>query len=244
MTRVPAGRRSRRSSRRADPARGGSAAGSSPTCTPATDAIPVSTSSGRTAGTVWRRTSSSRAPRSCGLGLQRDHGGAAVELPQPLLGHPLDQDGVGGEEPLDRGRRAPRSGAPRSICQRLASSRSARDPPGDSTTSTTSRPSGSASASDGVHVGGVDDLGEPDLEVLRLAGRPGRRGAGVGDPGVRVEARGVGHRHPGPEDRPLEGPAEVAVAGEAQPAALGVADPEPLDGRGLLLGLVTHPAQR
>ena len=57
---------------------------------------------------------------------------------------------------------------------------------------------------------------------------------------MRVEAGGVGHRHPGPEDRPLEGPGEVAVAGEPQPAALGVADPQPLDRRGLLLGLFTH----
>src|SRR5690348_16241767 len=91
--------------------------------------------------------------------------------------------------------------------------------------------------------GRVDDVGEPDLEVLRLARRPGRCGAGVGDAGVRVEAGRVRHRHPGPEDRPLEGPAEVAVAGEPEPAALGVADPQPLDGRRLLLRLVTHDAQ-
>ena len=57
---------------------------------------------------------------------------------------------------------------------------------------------------------------------------------------MRVEARGVGHRDPGPDDGALEGPGEVAVAGEAEPAALGVADAEPLDRRGLLLGLVTH----
>ena len=74
-----------------------------------------------------------------------------------------------------------------------------------------------------------------DLEVLGLAGRPGRRGAGVGDPRVRVEARGVRHRDPRAEHRPLEGPAEVPVAGEPQPAALGVADPQPLDGRRVLL---------
>ena len=171
---------------------------------------------------------------------QRDDRGAAVELAQPLLGHPLDQHRLGRRgrsRPRRRGVRGRRRRRPASGC---ASSRSAREPPGDSTTSSTSSPSGSASSSRAWIVGGVDDLGEPDLDVLRLAGRPGRRGAGVRDPRVRVEARRVGHRHPGPEDRPLEGPAEVAVAGEPEPAALGVADPQPLDGRGLLLGLVTH----
>src|SRR5205085_7118157 len=79
---------------------------------------------------------------------------------------------------------------------------------------------------------------------LGLAGRTGRAGAGVGDPGVRVEARGVGHRNPGPGDRALEGSAEVAVAGEAEPPALGVPDPQPLDRWGLLLGLFTHGSGR
>ena len=53
-----------------------------------------------------------------------------------------------------------------------------------------------------------------------------------------VEAGGVRHRDPGPEDRALEGPGEVAVAGEPQAAALGVADPQLLDRRCLLLGLL------
>ena len=57
---------------------------------------------------------------------------------------------------------------------------------------------------------------------------------------MRVEAGGVGHRDAGAEHRPLEGPAEVAVAGEPQPAALGVAHAQPLDRRRLLLGLFTH----
>ena len=57
---------------------------------------------------------------------------------------------------------------------------------------------------------------------------------------MRVEAGGVGHRHPGAHDRPLEGAGEVAVAGEPEPPALGVAHAEPLHRRGLLLGLVTH----
>ena len=77
----------------------------------------------------------------------------------------------------------------------------------------------------------VAALGQPDLEVLRLAGDPGRRRAGVADLGVRREAGRVGHRHRGPAQRPLEGALEVAVAGEPQPAALGVVHPQPLHGR-------------
>ena len=94
----------------------------------------------------------------------------------------------------------------------------------------------------GVGARRVELLGERDLEVLRLARRAGRRGAGVGDARVGVEARGVGHRDPRPEDGALEGPAEVAVAGEPEPPALGVPQPQPLDGRRLLLGLFTHVA--
>ena len=55
--------------------------------------------------------------------------------------------------------------------------------------------------------------------------------------GCGREAGRVRHRHPGPAQRPLEGPAEVAVAGEPGPAALGVLDPEPLHRRRLLLRL-------
>ena len=57
---------------------------------------------------------------------------------------------------------------------------------------------------------------------------------------MRVEPGGVRHRHPRPEDGPLEGPAEVPVAGEPQPASLGVADAQPLHRRGLLLWLFAH----
>ena len=92
----------------------------------------------------------------------------------------------------------------------------------------------------GVHAHGVHHVGQRDLEVLGLAGAPGRRGSRVGDPWVWVEARGVGHRNPRAEHRPLERPAEVPVAGEPQPSSFGVAQAQPLDGRGLLLGLFTH----
>ena len=123
-----------------------------------------------------------------------------------------------------------------------ASSRSARAPPELGTTSRTSRPARQGGVDVGVGAGRVQLLGERDLEVLRLARRPGRRRAGVGDPRVRVEARGVGHRDPGAEHGALEGAAEVTVAGEPEPPALGVPQPQPLDGRRLLLGLFTHVA--
>ena len=241
MTRAPAGRRSRRSSvvegalgeageqrrlarRRGRPPR----------------ASPVSTSSGRTAGYGVPQHQVEPGPVT---------GAAAPRARPPPRGSrtraaPSWSSARTGTASVARNAAtaaaAASGGAVTSISQWLASSRSASDPPGDSTTSSTSRPSGSASSSSGVHGGRVDDLGEADLEVLRLAGRAGRRRAGVGDARVRVEARGVRHRDPGPEHRPLEGPAEVAVAGEPEPAALGVADPQPLDRRGLLLGLFTH----
>ena len=195
------------------------------------------TSSGRTAGTVWCSTRSSELSVGC----QRGDGAPAVELAQPLLGHPLDEHRVGGEEGGRSRRRARRASASVSRRHRLAVSRSASEPPGDSATATTSRPSGITASRASRTAVGVEPLGEPDLEVLRLAGRPGRRGAGVRDARVGVEARGVGHREPGPDQGALEGAREVTVGGEPEPATLGVADPEPLDRRGLLLGLLTHP---
>ena len=53
--------------------------------------------------------------------------------------------------------------------------------------------------------------GEPDLEVLGLAGHAGRRGPDVADLRMRAEAGRVGHRHLGAAQRPLEGPREVTV---------------------------------
>ena len=47
-------------------------------------------------------------------------------------------------------------------------------------------------------------LGQPDLQELRLARRARRGGPGVRDPRVGVEARGVGHRDPGADQRPFE----------------------------------------
>ncbi len=87
---------------------------------------------------------------------------------------------------------------------------------------------------------GVADLGEGDLEVLRLARGPGGRRSGVRDAGVGMEPGGVGHRDAGADDRPLERPREVPMAGEPEPAALGVAHPDALHRRCLLLGLVAH----
>src|SRR5690242_12059884 len=81
----------------------------------------------------------------------------------------------------------------------------------------------------GPHRLRVTALGEPDLQVLRLAGRAGGRGAEVGDLRVRGEAGREGHRELGAAQRPLDRASEVAVRGEAQPAALGVADAQPLD---------------
>ena len=215
--------------------------GASPGSSPVTAARPDSTSSGRTAGTACRSTRSSDAasPARVEHGEGHDGGARQSNSRSPFFVIRSTSTSSVARKRRDGGRGVV-AGRSTSTRQWLASSRSASEPPGDSTTSSTSRPSGSASSSAACDVRGVDDLGEADLEVLRLAGRPGRRRAGVRDPRVRVEARGVRHRHPGPEDRPLEGPAEVAVAGEPEPAALGVADPESLDGRGLLLGLLTH----
>ena len=241
MTRCAAGRRSRRSRRRADPARGGSAAGSPP---PA----PRPPTRSRRA----RRRAGRRAP--CAAGSAR--GG------RPARAGPASSAITAARQSNSR--------RPFFVIRSTRTVSVARNRSTAATSSADGRPEvdlpaarlepvgqgasgrlhdlddveavGQRLRERGVHAGGVDDLGEPDLEVLRLAGRPGRGGPGVGDAGVRVEARGVGHRHPGAEDRALEGPAEVAVAGEAEPASLGVPDPESLDGWGLLLGLVTHPA--
>ena len=56
--------------------------------------------------------------------------------------------------------------------------------------------------------------------------------------GLKPEEYAIGIR--ARTSRPLEGAAEVAVAGEAEPTALGVADPQSLDRRRLLLGLLSH----
>ena len=242
-----AGRRSRRSPRRAGPARAGSAAAPRPASRPADRRAARSARrrAGRP-GTVCRSTrSSARAAASSRRATASDSTArAASNSRSPFLVIRSHQHLVGGEERRDRGvgdrRRARRA----SMRQRLASSRSASEPPGrlDDLERRRGRRAAPRRARRATSAGSTTSA-SADLEVLRLAGRPGRRRAGVGDPRVRVEARGVGHRHPGPEDRPLEGPAEVAVAGEAQPAALGVADPEPLDRRGLLLGLLTHRAR-
>ena len=239
-----ADRRSRRSPRRADPARGGSAAGPGPRRGRPPLASPVSTSSGRTAGTACRSTRSSREPSPVRRGGQRDDRRPAVELAQALLRHPLRPAPTrwrGRSRPPRRPRRA---GATTST-QPVAGLRAGRpgSRPGDSTTSTTSRPSGSASSSAACTPAGSTTSASPISRYSASLAEPVGRRPGVRDARVRVEARGVRHRHPGPEDRPLEGAAEVAVAGEAEPAALGVADPQSLDGRGLLLGLLTHRAR-
>ena len=163
---------------------------------------------------------------------QRHHGLAAVEVAQALLGHPLDRDRVQGEVGRHRGRDL-------LLGQRHHHEPAARLQPVGQGAAGRPRPPrprrarrGATSTSARRTSSGSVDLGERDLEVLGLAGRPGGRGARVGDPRVRVEARGVRHRDPRPEHRPLEGSAEVTVAGEPQATTLGVADPQPLDGRG------------
>jgi hypothetical protein len=83
---------------------------------------------------------------------------------------------------------------------------------------------------------------QADLQVLGLAGRPGRRRPEVGDLRVRAEAGGERHRHARAAQRPLQGAGEVAVAREPEPAPLGVADAQLLDGRwrGRAVGLAGH----
>ena len=242
--RVAAGRRPSPVAASSGPWASRVSSGASPGSSPATAASPVSTSSGRTAGTACRSTrSSARARRSCGRDRQRRRPRARQsKLAQALLGHPLDEHLVGGEERRDRGRDLARP-APSSV-----------DAPAAGLEQVGERPAGRLDHLERRR--GRRAAPRRARRARRRGRRPRRapisrysasladpvgRGAGVGDPRVRVEARGVGHRDPGPEDRPLEGAAEVAVAGEAQPAALGVADPQPLDGRGLLLGLFTHP---
>ena len=200
---------------------------------------PVSTSSGRTAGSRWRSTRSSRLPSSVGTATSETTAARLSKSRIPFLVIRCTSTSSGREERRHRGLRLrdrdragrSASGWPRS---RSVSPRAGRLDHLDHV-----QPVGQRLVERGVHRGRVDDLGQGELEVLRLAGRAGRRGAGVRDARVRVEAGRVGHRQPGPEHRPLEGPAEVAVAGEPEPAALGVADPQPLHRRRRLLGLLS-----
>jgi hypothetical protein len=70
-------------------------------------------------------------------------------------------------------------------------------------------------------LGRARPVGEPDLQVLGLAGRPGRRGTDPRQPRVRGEPVRV--RRPGspPGARPLHAAGDVTVRQEAQPPALG-----------------------
>ena len=183
-------------------------------------ARPLSTSSGRTAGTACRRVRSSSdqpGPASCGPTVSATTGSRQSKLRRPFLVIRSTGTASSGEERRHRGRDV-------LLGQRHDHAPSAGlEPVGQGARSGHDdlehvEPVGQRVDQRAAYVVGVGGLGERDLEVLGLAGGPGRRGAGVGDPRVRVEARRVGHRDPRAEHRPLEGPAEVAVAGEAEPA--------------------------
>ena len=132
----------------------------------------------------------------------------------------------------DRQRPPARPRAARPARRRRRSGRPARRRPARaSTQSRTSSPGGSEASSAARSRSGSTALGQPDLQVLGLARHPGRRGADVGDLGVRGEAGRERHRHLRPAQRPLERAGEVAVGGEPQPAALGVAQAQPLHRR-------------
>ena len=128
-------------------------------------------------------------------------------------------------------RRRRRSGRPASRCPRPP-----RRTPGRRRRPAARRPGRPAPAS------GSRALGQPDLQVLGLAGRPGRGRAEVGDLRVRGEPGGERHRDLRPAQRPLQRPGQVAVGGEPQPAALGVADAQLLHRRRRRgpLGLAGH----
>ena len=70
----------------------------------------------------------------------------------------------------------------------------------------------------------LDPRRQSQLEVLGLTGRAGGGGIGVGDLGMRIEPRRVGHRRLDPPQGTLQRALEVTVAGEPQPAPLGVPD--------------------
>ena len=166
------------------------------------------------------------------------------KLAQPLLGHPLDRHGLGRRGTRRRPPRHASAGPARSISHRLACEqvgerrrRATRRP------RATSSPSGSASSSAACMAAGSTTSARAISRYSASLADPVGDGAGVGDPRVRVEARGVGHRQPGAEDGPLEGAAEVAVAGEPEPAALGVADPQPLHGWRLAARAAHAPAR-
>ena len=170
---------------------------------------------------------------------EADHRRPGVERAAALLGQPLDQHLVGGEERGD--------GASAAVA---GSTSGQLDPPAP--TRRSGRPGHPAPATHGLeHVQAraraprrARDAASPGRP--RSAGRsPGTRprwrprsGAAlrVRDLGVRGEALRVRDRHAGPAERPLERPGEVAVRGEAQRAALGVPDPDPLHDRGLAAG--------
>ena len=102
---------------------------------------PVSTSSGRTAGTVCRSTTVEPRPRVVRRDVQGEHGRAAVERAQPLLRHPLDGHRRAGEEGLgcrgDRGRRQGEVDLPPADLEAVGQAAGLA-----STTSRTSSPSG------------------------------------------------------------------------------------------------------
>ncbi len=207
---------------------------------------PVRTSSGRTDGVTCRTTRSSIAhPTAASLGRspagapdsgQGEHRragrrrcagpawSAARPAPRRRPGRPSPP-----RRPSRRRRRAarcatatPPSGRPG--CRRSASTaRPAR--PGRARVRRPGRPRTWA---------GSTYARSADLQVLGLAGHPGRRRAGVGDLRVRGEALGVRDGYPGPLHRPLEGAGEVPVRGEPQRPALGVPDADPLHHRRLV----------
>ena len=214
--------------------------GTPPGSRPATAAMPASTSSGRTAGTSCRSTSSRLTVGGVApVTRERDHRRAGIEVAQTLLGHPLHAHRLRGQEPGHVGPHlvlGPRHvQAPAAGLEEVREAATGRHDDLDDVQAVRQR-----LGERGMDVRGVDHLRERELEVLRLAGGPRRRGTGVRDPRVRVEAGRVGHRHPGAEHRPLERAAEVAVAGEPEAAALGVADPQPLHRGCLLLGLLSR----
>ena len=235
-----------RSLRRVGPARSGSAVAEPVRSRPATSRSPARMSSGRTAGVPCRTTTSSIAHSSASSTRAGAHrqarprppGSRTCGAPAWSSARPRRSVGPG---TASTAASASASGHPgSSTAHAPASSRSARAPGAATTTSTMSRPSGSASSSWRRTTSGSHSCEHPDLEVLRLARRAGRRGVGVGDPRMRVETGRVRDREPRPAHGTLERPPEVAVAGEAQPAALGVADPQLLHGRRLLGGLFAH----
>ncbi len=151
---------------------------------------PARTSSGLTDGVPCRKTISSIAhsPSIPGRAaeLQRHDGRAAVESAQPLLGHPLDEHLLGGEErghalrPLLRGHRRDRRTPDAGLEQvREGPARGLHD-------LQDVEPGGQRLVEGGEHLGGVGDLapgrsrGTPPRWRHRWARRRRRRSAGAG----------------------------------------------------------------